>query len=542
MRKSYRSPLTRMLREADAAVHESLLTGAPLDEVTAMRADRAPTRRQIIGGAAAGAATLLLPRKSFAIGQPRVVIVGAGIAGLCCAHRLWQDKRIKAQIYEWDTRTGGRIQTMRGYFVNGQMTEQHAEFISSEHTETLALADKFGLFLENTYRAPHGAKDTYWLGGARYDQDALNADWQSFGYRLFRQAVHQVPGASYQHHSPLAHKWDRMSVPEWIEKYVPGGLASPFGRLCYSDVISEYGGPPENQSALNLVFLLGYNDSNPNGYQSPHTPMLAGSDEKWHLQNGNDQLITGLIDIIPDGTINLGHQLIAVAENSDGSFTCTFDKAGSTVEVVADHVVLTMPFTTLRDVDLSGVTISPLKQQAIANLPLGNNVKLQIQVAKHPWSKDGYTGDTLTDAPFDGSWDGSTYQTAAGEQNTEILIVVPGGAEGAGLATKYGLSQVQGPAPSAMVADALAQYEPILPGVTAAWNAGPKLAWVNDGNLEPRLQGAWSQYNVGQYTGVSGVEGLAEGNIHFAGEHTSSRFQGFVEGAVRSGYRAANEI
>lgn len=542
MRKSYRSHLTRMLREADASVREARLTGAPLDEVAPMRAGRMPTRRQIVAGGVAGAATMLLPRKSFAIGQPRVVIVGAGIAGLCCAERLWHKRTIKAQIYEWNTRSGGRIQSMRGYFVNGQITEQHAEFISSEHTETLALANRFGLFLENTYRDPKGAQDTYWVGGSRYDQAALNKDWQEFGYRLFRHAVREAPTASYLRHSHTAKKWDRMSVPEWIEKYVPGGLSSPFGKLCYADVVSEYGGPPENQSALNLVYILGYNDSRKNFYQSPRMPMLAGSDEKWHFRNGNDQLITGLVDVIPDGTIHLGHQLLALSENSDGSFTCTFDKSGSTVEVVADHVVLTTPFTTLRNVDLSGVRLSPLKQQAIANLPLGNNVKLQIQVARHPWTKDGYTGDTLTDAPFDGSWDGSTYQTAAGRQNTEILIVVPGGAEGAGLASKYGLSQVQGPAPAAMVNDALAQYEPILPGVTAAWNAGPRLAWVNDGNLEPRLRGAWSQYNVGQYTGFGGIEGLAEGNIHFAGEHTSGAFQGFVEGAVRSGYRAANEI
>ncbi len=523
MRKSYRSTLTRMLREADAAVRQSRLTGAPLDEVAAMRAERVPTRRQIIAGGAAGTAAMLLPRRSFAIGQPRVVIVGAGIAGLCCAERLWRHKHIKAQVYEWDTRTGGRLQSLRGYFLNGQITEQHAEFISSEHTETLALAERFGLFLENTWHDPKGAQDTYWFGGIRYDQKALNRDWQDFGYKLFRDAVRDAPNANYHHHSAAARKWDRMSVPEWIEAYVPGGLASPFGKLCYSDAISEYGGPPENQSALNLIYVLGYNDSRKGGYQSPRVPLLAGSDERWHLQNGNDQLITSLIDIIPDGTINLGHQLIALAENGDGSFTCTFDKSGSTVEAVADHVVLAIPFTTLRDVDLSGV-------------------KLQIQVAKGPWKKDGYTGSTLTEAPFDGSWDGSTYQTAGGHLNTEILIVVPGGAEGAGLASKYNLNQVQGPAPAPLVNDALAQYEPILPGVTAAWNAGPKLAWVNDGNLEPRLKGAWVQYNVGQYTGFGGAEGLAEGNIHFAGEHTSFAFQGFVEGAVRSGYRAANEI
>ncbi len=86
----------------------------------------------------------------------------------------------------------------------------------------------------------------------------------------------------------------------------------------------------------------------------------------------------------------------------------------------------------MRNVDLSGVTLSPLKQTAIAQLPLGNNVKIQIQVAHNPWVKDGYSGDTLTDAPFDGSWDGSTYQDLTKHANTEILIVVPGGAEGAG--------------------------------------------------------------------------------------------------------------
>jgi monoamine oxidase len=56
------------------------------------------------------------------------------------------------------------------------------------------------------------------------------------------------------------------------------------------------------------------------------------------------------------------------------------------------------------------------------------------------------------------------------------------------------------------------------------------------------LLGAWSQYNVGQYTGFSGIERVREGNIHFAGEQTSTEFQGYIEGAVRSGLRAAAEI
>ena len=99
-----------------------------------------------------------------------------------------------------------------------------------------------------------------------------------------------------------------------------------------------------------------------------------------------------------------------------------------------------------------------------------------------------------------------------------------------------------GSAPSTLVTDYLAALEPLFPGFTAAWNAGPQKSLYSDPNSSPFLGGAYSQYRIGQYTGFSGIEGVAEGNIHFAGEHTSQDFQGFMEGAVTTGERAAREI
>jgi len=52
----------------------------------------------------------------------------------------------------------------------------------------------------------------------------------------------------------------------------------------------------------------------------------------------------------------------------------------------------------------------------------------------------------------------------------------------------------------------------------------------------------WSNYLIGQYTLFSGVEPLPEGNIYFAGEHTSMSFQGFMEGAVQSGESVAKNL
>ena len=90
-----------------------------------------------------------------------------------------------------------------------------------------------------------------------------------------------------------------------------------------------------------------------------------------------------------------------------------------------------------------------------------------------------------------------------------------------------------------MVTAYLAEYEKLFPGITAAYNGQAYYVWSPG---DPHILGAYSYLKVGQYTGFNGIQGQREENLHFAGEHTSINFQGYIEGGLRSGYRCAREV
>ena len=85
----------------------------------------------------------------------------------------------------------------------------------------------------------------------------------------------------------------------------------------------------------------------------------------------------------------------------------------------------------------------------------------------------------------------------------------------------------------------LAQIEPVLPGISAQWNGR---ATVDYWAGYPWTNGSYSYWKVGQYTKFAGAERESQGNCHFAGEHTSIDFQGYLNGAVETGERAADEV
>jgi monoamine oxidase len=524
-----RTPLTRQLRRIAGAHDAAYRTGVPVDEVLDGALDDGTiSRRAVLGGALAGAAALTIGRRlprAAAQDQPRIVIVGGGGAGVRCAHALW-DHGIRSTVYEAADRIGGRMWTLRGFFADDQIGEHGGGFVSSEHTHLRALVSRFGLQLEDVDGgAQRGYPDTFFFDGARYSRADLLADWAA-AYPAFQDAARRAPWPQkWDHHTAAGAALDQVPVTDWVERNIPGGTESRFGKLMLTNVLSEYGGPLEQTSALNLIYLL---SDAPRDDPFP----LDGTDERWHVVGGNDLVVSHMVDELPGATIETGVHLLAACDAPTGRATkLTFERGQHTFDVTADLVVFALPFRVLRTLEVSGLTLSDRKRRAINTMGMGTNLKLHVQVAGSPWRANGRSGSSYS-APdrFEEAWD----ETVGQPGSHSISLGYLGGPAGV---PRTGVDH--GAAPAADVQRFLAQMEPLFPGMTAAYRGRAyRDAWA----LDPWHHGAYSFYRLGQFTGFGGYEGVTEGTRFFCGEHTSFAFQGYMEGAIRSGEHVADRI
>src|SRR5216683_1898064 len=328
---------------------------------------------------------------------------------------------------------------------------------------------------------------------------------------------------------------DHLSLFDWIETRVPGGHNSRMGRLLDVAYNIEYGNVTTEQSSLNMVYLLGFQP------QPGQFRIFGASDERYHIAGGNERLPQAIAAALAAGTVQLNTALTAIATNADGTFTLSFNGAGGKFTKVVDRVVMSIPFSVLRGLNYSQAQFDSLKQTAITQLGYGKNCKLQLQFNNRYWNQSGPwgigNGSTYADTGYQNTWE----VTRAQDGSTGILVDYTGG--GVPLASFNG--DPTNPSLVAKFAETfLSQIEPVFPGITKQWNGR---ATLDVPLTNPFLLGSYSYWKVGQYTQFSGYEGLRQpdihtGKCHFAGEHCSTNFQGFMEGGAEEGARAANEI
>ena len=467
---------------------------------------------------------------------PRIAIVGGGIAGLNAALTL-ADKGFASTIYEASTdRVGGRMHSDRtGYWSSGQGSEWCGELIDSGHVTIRHLAQRFGLDAVDLFAAqPNGSTDTNWFLGGYYSADDADADFQPVHNTLQGQIQATSYPTTYKIHTDAGIFFDNMTVYDWIENYVPGGHTSRFGRMLDAAYNEEYGAETKGQAALNLMYLLGFNAS-PGNFS-----IFGKSDERYHIAGGNEQLPEAIADSLGRETIKQGWAMQSVKANADGTVSMTFSTPGKNQTVTADHVILCMSFAVLRTLDYRSANFDSLKKTAITQLGAGHNSKLQLQFSSRYWNTTGpwgiSNGNVYTDVGIQNIWDVSRAQPGA----AGILVNYSGGNVANAYKPSTPYSNAAGNAQVTTYANQfLAKLEPVFPGITARWNGK---ATLSTPFLDPLLNCSYSYWKPGQYVGFSGYEGVVQGNIHFAGEHCSQDFQGYMEGGAAEGARAAGEI
>lgn len=520
-----RTPLFRALERSLRLARLELATGRPAAELAdELRARRALTRRDFVRTAAVAAAgvgltgcrTLVAPGGGGA-GSPEVVIAGAGIAGLTAAYRLRREG-VAVRVIEAQERVGGRMFSLRGRFADGQVVELGGELIDTGHRHLRGLAGELGIALDDLEPGDRGLAETVWhFGGVRRSDAEVVAAFRPVAERIAADLATLPAGPEASWREPNgAEALDRTTLAEWLER---SGCDRWLCALLDVGYTTEYGLPTDRQSALNLLFLI---DPEPDPFR-----IYGESDERFHVQGGNDRITSELAARLGDEVIETGVRLEAVRARADGAFECAVRRAARSLTIVAPRLVLALPFTLLREVRLE-VELPPVKRKAIAELGYGTNAKLMVGFAARPWrTAHGSNGSVLTDLPFQSTWETSREQPG----RAGVLTNFTGGA--------HGLVLGEGTA-AAQAARLVADLERVFPGIGAA-RAGmteARFHWPS----HPFTRGSYACYLPGQWTAIAGAEGERVGNLHFAGEHTSLEAQGFMEGGCESGERVAAEI
>lgn len=511
--------LFRIARDADAA-------GIPSDEaVERAREAAAMSRRTFLGGmAAASAAAVVTSRRAFAAKKPPSIdvgIVGAGLAGLQCAYELGQAGLAPA-LYDASSRVGGRQFSLRGTFP-GQVAERGGELIDNLHKTMLGWVHTLGLNREDLTK--DDGEVFYYFDGQRVPEATVVDE-----YRAFVAAMHADLRASSG--APTADSFnaaDQALDHTTLADYLTTRGCGRYARKAIEEAyIAEYGREPAEQSCLNFLLFI-HADR-----RSKFTPFGVFSDERFHVVEGNDRIASGIADRLARAP-ELGLRLERVRRTSAGRIELTLRDGNRAVVRTHDRVVLAVPFSVLRTIDLdASLDLPPWKRRAIDTLGYGDNAKMMVGFDGPVWAELGSNGASYSDLPNHQN----TWETSPRTATTEhaVLTDYSGGVRGKQLSSNVQLETQK----------FLTDLDKVYPGAKARATRvrNAYVAHLEHWPSNPLTRGSYTCYLPGQFTTIADNEGKPVGNLHFAGEHANSfyEWQGYMEGALLSGIAAAAQI
>jgi monoamine oxidase len=427
-----------------------------------------------------------------------VLVAGAGLAGLSAARDL-ERRGCRVTVIEARDRVGGRVWTIRDAFAGRQHAEAGGDFIDGDHAATLGLARDLKLETVEIMRRGFGY----------YGLDARGRVREQPVGRGFGELMAALGGlirdyrlSELRWDGAVAQRLARQSVALWLTTIG----ATPFLRHRLRGFRGLFLADPEDLSLLALVDFFA-----DGGF---------GEEASYRIVKGNDRLATGIVKTL-SGPVRLRTVLHRV-EQQDDAVIASVETPRGRGEIAADAMVVALPASVVRHVVFEPA-LPDAQRDAVSQLRYGAATRLLIQFDRRFWRKPGRPDLFGSDQPFGALWDGNEQQGS----RTGILSFLAGGGASAELQS---LLRAGGLDAVVRRLTWLGAPGRVLASKTIVWDDDP---WARGGYafFDSAFNPLWRDWLARPH-----------GRVVFAGEHTSRRWQGYMEGAVQSGLRAAAEV
>ena len=441
------------------------------------------------------------------------IIIGAGLSGLSAAHKLTQAGR-SACVLEARDRVGGRSWTVTAD--NGLAVDVGGQWVGPTQHRVLALIDELGL---KTYPQFRAGKKLQQIHGQLKAYKGTIPALPAFALLEMQWRIWQLEArarrlpASAPWTAPQAQAWDQLSLQQWLDQAIHSdAIRALLTQACHAVFATE----PAQLSYLQFLAYL----RSAGGLM----PLLEidGGAQQTRIAGGAQQLSTKLAEKIAarGGEIRLQTPVRAIRP------------AGRGLEVVCEHqnfqaarVIVAMSPADRLGIDLSD-TAAATTRQIGQQMPMGSVIKCIVIYDTPFWRSAGWSGEYIGDgAPLRMCFDGSPPDLSCG-----VLV-------------------------GFILADAVARWsaaEPAARGRAVCEQLGHLFGDAARAPLQ-YLDQDWSneQWTRGCYVGLFAPGQMHQlgpelrrpaGPIHWAGTETASRWNGYLDGAIEAGERAADEL
>lgn len=466
---------------------------------------RVEERREFLQATLAASAGLLISGGSVLARRPsqggkRVVVIGAGLAGLSCAFEL-KAAGYDVRVIEARERVGGRVLSISDLIENATV-EGGGEFVGSNHPAWMAYARRFGLSFVDV--SDYDLDFPIMLGGRRLTPEESAALWNEMDaqVRVMNAMAHDInPEAPWTHR--IASNLDRQSMQDWLER-------APCSETCKAGLAVQFtattGVDPSRQSLL------------------AHFATVAGGggerywteSEAYRCKGGNQQLAIKLADALGDRlATGVPVRTVRIAEGG-AKVECA---DGRTLE--CDDVVLAVPASAWDAIAFEPEIPETFRPQ------VGVNVKFLAKMGLRFWEDAGLAPEALTDGEVSLTWDATDGQL---ESRGAALAAVSGGKAAA---------TCRGHKEGTVADHYVVNLASIYPEFQKHFVEGRFMDWPGD----PWTKGGRSFPAPTEVTSLGPrlAEGFAK-RLHFAGDHCAYGFIGRMEGALHSGASVARRL